>query len=170
MNWVKINKKTKSHWSTVSFNISIFIFGRSVRFLFWSHFTMGSRYRSLVAIARHRHLLSTSSTGAWLSCCDYLLINLLLNRIWLCLKSGIPWRNVEGHRWRPKILCPKTYFNLNKWIFRQGRRFLTIYFRRVEWAECFHFWLSLLIILLFFCFILFTTRHERAKDFLFKIF
>ena len=48
MNWVKKYEKAKSIWSKVKvpFEVLTVIFGRSVRILFWSEFTMGSRYRS----------------------------------------------------------------------------------------------------------------------------
>ena len=44
------NKKTKSNWSKVPFDLLIVIIGRSVRFLFWSEFTMRSRYHSICII------------------------------------------------------------------------------------------------------------------------
>ncbi len=74
------NEKTKSHWYTVSFDVSIVIFGRSVRFLFWSYFTMGSHYRSLsnkwkkTYILIHRKIITTEGSAKNHQKFDFLLI------------------------------------------------------------------------------------------------
>ena len=109
MNWVKKNKKTKSHWSTVSFNVSIVIFGRSEAISPWDH-----------AIALYSNLLAQTMILFWFNPKDHLSPLELLkifgankNFFSLYIKIKLPYRDARAHdpvfrHFVPQIACARS--------------------------------------------------------------